>query len=235
MDSYEPGHATTALLDVDGTIIDSNDAHARAWVAAFAEAGHRVDFDVVRPMIGMGGDKLMPAAIGIEHDSEVGKRITERRWEIFRERELPSLRPFPSARELLERMRDDGYTLVVATSARDEEMEALVRAAGVADLLDAATTSSDASRSKPDPDIVRAALDRATAEPRDAIMLGDTPYDVEAAVRAGVPIVALCSGGWRPHELRGAAAIYADTRELLREYDRSLFARPSRPAAGSPR
>jgi HAD superfamily hydrolase (TIGR01509 family) len=230
MDLSGSRRATTALLDVDGTIIDSNDAHARAWVAAFDEAGYHVDFDVVRPMIGMGGDKLLPAAIGIEHDTEIGKRLGGRRWEIFRERELGSLRPFPCARELLERLRDDGYTLVVATSAQDEEMEELVRAAGVADLLDAATTSSDASRSKPDPDIVRAALGRAKAEPDEAVMLGDTPYDIEAAGRAGVPIVALRSGGWRPQELEGAAAVYADPCELVREYDRSLFARSNRPA-----
>lgn len=229
------GHATTVLLDVDGTIINSNDAHAESWIDAFAEFGFSVGLEIVRPLIGMGGDKLMPVAIGVDAEGEVGQRIARRRAEIFRERYLPTLRPFPRARELLERMRADGYTLVVATSAQADEMQSLVRAAGVADLLDEATTSSDAERSKPDPDIVRAALDRSRAEPNEAIMLGDTPYDVEAALGAGVLIVALLSGGWRAEELRGAVEIYADTADLLREYDRSVFARARRPAMGSSR
>ena len=235
MSGLETDCATTALLDVDGTIIDSNDAHARSWVDAFAEFGFQVDVAIVRPLIGMGGDKLMPTAIGVEHESEIGKRIANRRGAIFTEHYLPRLRPFPGARQLLERMRDDGYTLVVATSAQTEEMQRLVRAAGVIDLLDEATTASDADRSKPDPDIVRAALDRANADPEEAIMLGDTPYDVEAASRAGVEIVALLCGGWRPEELRGATAIYADPAELLREYDRSPFARSARRGPEPPR
>jgi phosphoglycolate phosphatase-like HAD superfamily hydrolase len=227
-----PAASRTVLLDVDGTLIDSNDAHASAWVDAAREFGFDTPYSVLRPMIGMGGDKLMPKAFGISHESEQGKAMSERRSEIFRERYLPALRPFPKARALLERMRADGYSLVVATSAKKDEMKGLLRAAGVEDLLEDATSSSDAESSKPDPDIVVAALDKADASAADAIMLGDTPYDVVAATSAGVPIVALRCGGWEAADLRDAIAVYADPAELLREYDRSPFAAPARAGAG---
>ena len=172
----------------------------------------------------MGGDKLMPKAFGIDHDSSEGKKMSERRGEIFRERYLPGLRPFPKARELLLRMRDDGHTLVVATSAQKDEMKKLLRAAGIEDLLEEATSASDADSSKPDPDIVIAALEKSDADAVDAIMLGDTPYDVAAATKAGVAIVALRCGGWSGEDLDGAVAVYADPESLLREYDGSPFA-----------
>ena len=142
----------TVVLDVDGTLIDSNDAHARAWVDAATELGFELSFEKVRPLIGMGGDKLMPIALGLDHESKEGKRLSKRRTERFRERYVPTLRPCPGVRELLLRMRDDGHSLVVATSAQREEMRVLLRAAGIADLVDEATSSSDAESSKPDPD-----------------------------------------------------------------------------------
>jgi HAD superfamily hydrolase (TIGR01509 family) len=219
------------LLDVDGTLIDSNDAHAHAWIDVAREFGHDADHGAIRRMIGMGGDKLMPKAFGVEHDSPEGKKMSKRRSEIFRERYLPTLKAFPSARALLERMREDGYALVVATSATKPEMKGLLRAAGIEDLLEEATSSSDAESSKPDPDIVVAALKKAKADPGDALMLGDTPYDVEASTRAGVDIVALRCGGWSDVDLGGAVAVYADPAELLREYDRSPFAARQRQAS----
>ena len=221
----------TVLLDVDGTLIDSNDAHARAWVDVARELGHEADYDSIRRMIGMGGDKLMPKAFGIEHDSEEGERMSKRRSEIFRERYLPTLRPFPDARALLERMRGDGHRLVVATSAKKDEMKGLLAVAGVEDLLEEKTSSGDAENSKPDPDIVIAALKKADADPGDALMLGDTPYDVSASTRAGVAIVALTCGGWSAGELKGAVAVYRDPAELLREYERSPFAVRTRESA----
>jgi HAD superfamily hydrolase (TIGR01509 family) len=220
----EESGTPTVILDVDGTLIDSNDAHARAWVDVAREFGRDVEFAVIRPMIGMGGDKLIPKAFGISHDSDEGKKMSGRRGEIFRESYLPTLKPFSKARELLLRMREDRHTLVVATSAQEDEMKGLLRAAGIEDLLEEATSSSDADSSKPDPDIVVAALEKSDAQPSDAIMLGDTPYDVGAASRAGVAIVALRCGGWSDVELEGAIAIYADPESLLREYDRSPFA-----------
>ena len=227
-DASEP---LTVLLDVDGTLIDSNDAHARAWIDVCQEFGRDAEYETVRRMIGMGGDKLMPKAFGIDHESPEGKKMSKRRSEIFRERYLPTLKPFKDARALLERMREDGHSLVVATSAKKDEMKGLLEVAGIEDLLEEKTSSSDAENSKPDPDIIVAALEKADADAASALMLGDTPYDVSAATRAGVAIVALRCGGWSKEELRGAVAVYADPAELLREYDRSPFAAARRQAS----
>jgi len=209
------------IFDIDGTLVDSNGAHARSWVETLAEAGYDVPFDVVWPMIGMGGDKLLPSAIGIESESPPGKKLTTRRWEIFEKKYLPALRPTPGARELAERLKDDGLRLVVASSAGGSELEQLLEAAGVADLMDARTSSSDVEESKPDPDIVQAAVRRSRLKPENLVMLGDTPYDVQAAIGAHVNLVALLCGGWTVAELSGAIAIYDDPADLLRWYDDS--------------
>ena len=216
------------LFDVDGTLLDSNDAHARAWEDAFREAGYAARFADVRPLIGMGGDKLLPKVIGVDAESARGKALGKRRQEIFRERYLPRLRPFPGARALLERMRAAGLTLVVATSAKEEELTGLLDAAGVADLFAETTSSSDADNSKPDPDIIEAALARAGhLAPAAALMVGDTPYDVEAASRAGVGTIAVRSGGWDDAALRGAVAVYESVGELLERYEESPFGGPT--------
>ncbi|HEU4559490.1 MAG TPA: HAD family hydrolase [Longimicrobium sp.] len=212
------------ILDVDGTLIDTNDAHAHAWVDVCHEFGHEVAFGKVRRMIGMGGDRVLPSLTGLEEESETGEKMKERRGEIFRERYLPSCQPFPRARELLERFRDDGMQLVVATSASKDDMAALLKAADVADLIQAKTSSSDADNSKPAPDIVEAALENAGCGPDEAVMLGDTPYDVQASGRAGVRCVALRCGGWDDDALSDAVAIYQDPADLLAHYERSPFA-----------
>jgi HAD superfamily hydrolase (TIGR01509 family) len=213
------------LLDIDGTLIDSNDAHARAWVDVGREFGHDIDFGHVRRLIGMGGDKVLPKVAGLEEDTDEGQRIKERRGEIFRDQYLPTLKAFPQARELLQRFRDDGHTLVVATSASKEDMDALLKQAGIQDLIEEKASSSDAEGSKPDPDIVEAALKSADAEPGEALMLGDTPYDVLASGRAGVRCVALRCGGWGDADLGDAVAVYDDPADLLARYDDSPFAR----------
>jgi phosphoglycolate phosphatase-like HAD superfamily hydrolase len=223
--------AATVILDVDGTLVDSNGAHARAWVDAFAAHGITVAFEPVRRAIGMGGDKLMPAVARIEEDSPLGTRISDARARIFKEQYLPHVRPFNGTRALVERFSADGYTLAVASSAKEDELTPLLEIAGVASLVSHQTSSDDADESKPDPDIVAAALKQAKGAPADAIMLGDTPYDVEAATRAGVAIVGLECGGWRREDLRGAIEVYADPADLLANYERSIFAR-SHPGVG---
>jgi HAD superfamily hydrolase (TIGR01509 family) len=213
------------IFDVDGTLVDSNDAHARSWVDTFAEAGYNVPFDVVRPLIGMGGDKLLPKTIGIAAESDEGKKLTRRRSEIFREKYLPHLKPLEGSRDLLLRVRADKLKPVVATSAKDEELEGLLKAAQVADLMEEKATASDAKRSKPDPDIVVAAIKESELPPSDLVMIGDTPYDIEAATKAGVRIIAFRSGGWKDPDLRGASEIYDGPADLLRHYDTSLLGR----------
>ncbi|HEY0019831.1 MAG TPA: HAD family hydrolase [Longimicrobium sp.] len=213
-----------ALLDIDGTLIDSNDQHAQAWVDVGREFGIDIDYGHVRRLIGMGGDKVLPEVAGLEEDSPTGEKIKERRGEIFRETYLPTLKPFPQARELLQRLRDDGWMLVVATSASKDDMDGLLKQAGIKDLIEEKTSSSDAEESKPDPDIVQAALKTAGARPEQALMLGDTPYDVTASGRAGVRCVALRCGGWGDADLGEAVAVYDDPADLLSRYDESPYA-----------
>lgn len=213
------------VLDVDGTLVDSNDAHAYAWVDALAEQGIGVEFDEVRRLIGKGGDKLLPEVTGIEEDDPRGEKLSDRRAEIFERQFLPRLRAFPEVRALLTELRRRQLRLVVATSARSDEVNRLLDVAGVRDLMDAKTSSDDAEKSKPDPDIVAAAVKRARIPPSRAIMIGDTPYDVTAAKSAHVDCIAFRCGGWSDGDLRGAVAIYDDAADLLRQLDSSpLFA-----------
>jgi HAD superfamily hydrolase (TIGR01509 family) len=213
------------IFDVDGTLVDSNDAHAKSWVDTFAEAGYDVPFDVVRPLIGMGADKLLPKTIGVSNESDVGKKVIKRRSEIFTEQYLPHLRPLAGSRQLVLRVRSDGLKAIVATSAKDQQLEGLLKAAQVQDLMEEKATSSDAKRSKPDPDIVHAAIEESKMPATQLVMIGDTPYDIEAAAKAKVRTIAFRSGGWRDADLEGAAEIYDGPADLLAHYDASLIKR----------
>ena len=209
----------TVLFDVDGTLIDSNAAHAAAWAQALSEDGIGVSAADVRPLVGMGGDKLLPALAKVEESSPRGAALTKRKKEHFRAA-LPQLQPTRGARALLEFLRDREIDLVVATSAGKQEMGALLEQGGVADLFSAHTSKDDAEESKPDPDIVLAALARADAEPESTVMIGDTPYDIEAASRAGVAAIALrCGGYWSDADLRGAIEIHDDPAALLAQLE----------------
>ena len=221
------------LLDVDGTLIDSNEAHAKAWADILRAADWpEVTWQEILPLIGMGGDKLLPAVTGVKIDSPRGKKLASERSEHFLVAYAPTIRAFPKTRELLETFRDRGLKRVIATSAGEDELGALLDRAGVADLITRETTSDDAKgKSKPDPNIIIAALAKAQAAPDEAIMIGDTPYDIEAAAAAGVRTIALRSGGWGDRALGAAAAIYADPAELLARLDDSPLGR-SRWTAG---
>jgi phosphoglycolate phosphatase-like HAD superfamily hydrolase len=210
------------LFDVDGTLVDSNDAHANAWVKAFAEAGIHVEFQKIRCAIGMGGDKLMPAVADIKADSPRGQRISERRSEIFKTEYLPQLRPFRDAGALVSAVQARRLDTVAASSAKRHELEALLKIAGAPSLLGDSASGDDAEQSKPEPDIIHAALEKIDAAAADALMIGDTPYDVEAAARAGVATIAFRCGGWSDSALQGAAAIYDGPWELLARLDESL-------------
>jgi HAD superfamily hydrolase (TIGR01509 family) len=209
------------IFDVDGTLVGSNAAHAASWVDTLAEAGYDVPFEVVFPMIGMGGDKVLPSLSGIEESTSRGKELGRQRWEIFVRDYLPGLKPTRGARALVERLEDDGYELVIASSAGGSELNTLLEAANVADLFDLKTSSSDAEDSKPDPDIVHAAVKKIGYDPDELVMIGDTPYDVEAAIGAHVRLMAVLTGGWAREELSGAISVYEDPADILHWYDRS--------------
>ncbi len=218
------GKITGALLDVDGTLVDSNEAHARAWVAALARGGYHESVARIIKLIGMGGDKLLPEVTGLDADSPDGKRISQWRGEIFQAEYLPHLHAFPQTRALLQALRARGIALAVASSAQDDELQPLLRIAGATDLIREQASGSEVRESKPDPDIVQVALEKLGCPAGAAIMLGDTPYDIEAARKAGVRTVALRCGGWTTTALHGAAAVYADPADLLAHLDESPFA-----------
>src|SRR5262249_47044049 len=158
-------------------------------------------------LIGKGGDKLLPESAGIDDDSPKGKTISKRRGEIFQKDFLPSLGPFPGAKELLARMKQVGLRLGVASSASADEVKGLLHVCGADKYVEALTSSDDADNSKPAPDIVEAALKRIGLKADTVILLGDTPYDVEAARRARVTVVALRCGGWNDSDLAGAIKV----------------------------
>jgi len=205
----------TLLFDVDGTLIDSNTAHTRAWVEALREHCVALVEEEVRRLIGMGGDKLLPAAAKVDEQSALGQSIVRRKKTLF-DAMLPSLQPTRGARSLLEYLVRLGVQVGIATSADDRESSALLKRAGVDDLIPTRSSKDDAPESKPDPDIVHAALRRAKARPELTVMVGDTPYDIEAARRAGVDAIALrCGGYWSDESLRGAIEIFDDPAALL--------------------
>ena len=203
------------LFDVDGTLVDSNGAHARAWVDAFAEHGITVELERIRGMIGMGGDKILCDVANLSDESPRGHAIGERRRQIFLEKYIRHLPPCRGSRALVQHLHARGYQLAVASSAKADELTPLLRIAGVEEFFRVKTSSDDAEASKPDPDIVEAALQRARLLAPEAVLIGDTPYDIEAGQRAGVRVIALRCGGWRDDGLRGAVAIYDDPADLV--------------------
>lgn len=214
-------HIHGVIFDVDGTLVDSNDAQARSWVDALKEFGYSVPYEKVRPLIGMGGDKVLPETIGVQKDSEKGKQISQRRSEIFKEKYLPNVKAFPDAQKLLDRMREQGLKLAIATSAQPDELRPLLQIVGAADLIEDKTSSKDAQSSKPDPDVMQVTLKKVGYPANELVMIGDTPYDIEAATKVGVGTIALRCGGWSDSDLTGAIAIYNDPADLLAHYDSS--------------
>jgi HAD superfamily hydrolase (TIGR01509 family) len=212
------------IFDIDGTLIDSVDAHAAAWREALRHFGHERPYEEVRAQIGKGGDLLMAALLPEDEVRHRGKEIEEYRLDLFKREYLPRVRPFPMVRELFERIRADGLRIALASSAKKEELGRYKAIAGIADLVDAETSSDDAERSKPHPDIFEAALARLEGiEAADVVAVGDTPYDAQAAGKLGLRTIGLLCGGWPEQELRqaGCVAIDRDPADLLRHYDQS--------------
>jgi HAD superfamily hydrolase (TIGR01509 family) len=210
------------ILDIDGTLVLSNDAHAHSWVEAFASQGYDVPFDQVRSRMGMGGDQLMPQVIpDLDKEQEPGKTIANYRKELVLRDYVPHIESAPGARALVKKMLAAGLHLVVASSASREELEAMLKIAAVEDLLHETTSSNDAEKSKPAPDLVEAALQKANLAADRVVMLADTPYDIEAASQVGVDVIAFRCGGFRDEDLAGAIAIYNDPADLLDHYEGS--------------
>ncbi|WP_336487546.1 HAD family hydrolase [Methylobacterium nigriterrae] len=216
------------IFDIDGTLLDSVDLHARAWVAAFRHFGVAVEEAAVRRQIGKGGDQLMPVFLPAERVAREGKTIEAYRSDLFRRDYLPGVRPFPGVRALFERIRGEGHAIALASSGKASEVAHYQEILGIRDLVDVATSADDADRSKPHPDIFEAAL--AKLRPKHArtiLAVGDTPYDAEAAAKAGLPTIGVLCGGFPEADLSaaGCIAIYRDPQDLLDGFDGSPLGR----------
>ncbi len=216
------------IFDIDGTLLDSVDLHAKAWAEAFAAFGITVPADEVRSQIGKGGDQLMPVFVPKERLEREGEALETFRSGLFTEKYLPEVKPFPGVRALFERLKAEGHVLALASSGKAEEVERYQEIAGIRDLVDVATNSDEAERSKPHPDIFEAALAKLGHPPRgQAIVIGDSPYDAQAAVKAGLPVIGVLCGGFPEAQLSeaGCTAIYRDPQDLLDGYDASPLRR----------
>ena len=185
-----------AIFDVDGTLLDSVDLHALAWREALAEFGHDVGFDRVRSQIGKGGDQLIPVFLSAAQQKAHGRELEEWRGNLFKERYLPLVRPFTAVPDLLRRTREAGLQIAVASSAKKNELKKYLEIADIAHLVDVSVSAEDAAQSKPAPDIFKVALMKLKIAGADAFAIGDTPYDAEAARKAGIPAIGVLSGGF---------------------------------------
>ncbi len=216
------------IFDLDGTLLDSVDLHAKAWVDAFQQFGHKVSFEKVRSQIGKGGDQLMPEFLSQDEIEKIGKDLQKARGEIFKDKYLRDVKPFPKVRELFEKIISNGQKPALASSAKGEELGTFKKIAGIDDLVQAESSSKDAEKSKPHPDIFQAAMSRlGSIAPAEMIVVGDTPYDAEAAGKAGLRTVGVLCGGFPEADLRkaGCIAIYAGPEELLQKFEASPLAR----------
>ncbi|MDQ3013878.1 MAG: HAD family hydrolase [Acidobacteriota bacterium] len=216
------------IFDVDGTLVDTVDMHAEAWQRAFREFGKDLEFSTIRAQIGKGGDQLMPVFLNKHELDQIGEKIEKRRGEIFKAEYLSQTKAFPQVRELAERIKRDGKRIVLASSAAEEELSHFKRIANIADLLEGATSSDDAERSKPEPDIFEAALKKlGSLAANRCIVVGDTPYDAIAAGKIHLQTIGLLCGGFPEEVLReaGCIEIYRDPADLLAHYRESAIAK----------
>lgn len=215
------------IFDVDGTLIDTVDLHAAAWVEAFSEFGIEAPYAAVRHQIGKGGDQLMPVFVPPEALARIREPLEDFRGRLFKERYFPQARAFSQTRALFQRLKQAGLVIAVGSSCKPDELPLFTDLAGVTDLIDQAATSGDAERSKPFPDIFCAALEKLAPIPAsEVVVVGDAPYDALAAGRAGLRAIGVLSGGFDEAELRqaGCLEIYRDPADLLARFESSMLA-----------
>ncbi len=220
-----PPAIKAVIFDVDGTLIDSVDFHAQAWVDAFAHFGHDVGYFDIRKQIGKGGDKLMPVFLERAEIDKVGKKIEAFRASLFKRKFLEQVKPFSGVRALFQRLLRDDFKIALASSAKTDELAVYKRIAEIGDLLDTETSSDDAEESKPEPDIFEAAqsrLGKITA--KSILVIGDTPYDAHAAVKAGMRCIGVLSGGFSARSLKSAGCVetYQSASEILVNYEKAF-------------
>jgi HAD superfamily hydrolase (TIGR01509 family) len=204
-----------AILDIDGTLVDTNYQHALAWYRAFRKHDVLLPIWRIHRHIGMGGDQLVPALTDADFEREHGEAVREDEKDLYMEM-IGEVEPMRDARKLIEELKHRRHTALLASSAKQDEVDHYLDLLDARELADGWTSSADVEATKPEPDLVRSALEKAHAEAEDAVMIGDTPWDVEAAKRAGVPTIAVMTGGFSEQELRdaGAVAVFESVAEL---------------------
>ncbi|HUQ34196.1 MAG TPA: HAD family hydrolase [Pyrinomonadaceae bacterium] len=215
------------IFDIDGTLVDSVDLHARAWQETFKHFGKEIPYERVRHQIGKGGDQLMPVFFSKDELEKFGEEMEKYRGELFKREYLPQVRAFPDVRELFLKIRADGKRLALASSAKKEELKEYKKLARIEDLVEEETSADDADKSKPHPDIFEAALERlGNMKAHEAVVVGDTPYDAQAAGKIDLRTLGVLCGGFPEQELRaaGCVEIYKDPVDLLARYEESLIA-----------
>lgn len=211
-----------ALLDVDGTLVDTNYHHALAWYRAFRQNGVTLPMWRIHRSIGMGGDQLIESLMGAEAEAKIGDDVRTAHSILYMAL-IGEVALMPGARELIDELRKRGHPIVLSSSASSDEVDHYLDQLDVRDDVKGWTTSADVEATKPEPDLIRAALDKAGTD--DAVLIGDTPYDVQTAEKAGVPTVALMTGGFSEQELVGAGAVAAfhSIEELCSDLDSTLL------------
>jgi len=216
------------IFDVDGTLVDSVSLHAKAWQDAFLRYGKSIDFQEIRNQIGKGGDEILPAYLSSKEIQSFGDELKEYRGEHFKKTYISSIRAFPHVRELFEKIKSEGKKIALGSSAHKEELEHYISLANIGDLVDIKTSADDADKSKPHPDIFEAALTKLGTYATNTIVVGDSPYDAEAASRAHIESIGFLCGGFDSNWLleAGFIALYDGPQDLLTNYWRSPLAGP---------
>ncbi len=215
------------LCDIDGTLVQSNWLHASAWKDAFAAMGIDVEQEEVRRQIGKGGDELIPVFVSWWRRSAVEEPLKAYRKFLFRTDYLPQVKPLPHARDFLVRIKQAGIRLALASSSDKQDLETYKKLVGMEDLVDKSTSADDAKEAKPHPDIFEVAMGKLGLPPEKVLALGDTPYDAEAAGKAGVWTIGVESGGWTRDDLleAGCIEVWKDVAELWKHFDESVLMR----------
>jgi|ERR1051326_4315738 HAD superfamily hydrolase (TIGR01549 family) len=210
------------IFDIDGTLVDSNELHVDSWDRAFRKFGKEFSREELRAQIGKGSDQYLPEFLTPDEIKRFGKELDDYRSELFRKEYLPKVQPFPKVRELFQRIRDDNKRIVLASSGKKKDTKYYIDLLKIEDLIDGYVSGDDADSSKPAPDIFDASLKKlGNISPTEAMTVGDTKFDVEAARKAGLKTIGFLCGGTAESVLReaGAIAIYRDPADFLAHYD----------------
>ena len=208
------------LFDIDGTLVDSNDLHARCWIEAFAHYGKELEWNVVRHQIGKGGDLLVPDLLNAREMRKFGEALKKYRGQLYKKKYMETVKPFPRVTECLRDLAERGVKLALASSSNPDEVEYYTELLGVGELLEGSTSKKDAQMSKPSPEIFEAALEQAGSDAEFTLVVGDTPYDILAAHRGALPVAAVLCGGFERELLEKAEFLFDDVEDMVRKIDR---------------